>query len=74
MSRNSGRYSSYAQFMACIVIILGFIGRYLNRKLDKLGTPVISCTKISKSFYITKLNYTTASTIKGLGIRQTFRG
>ena len=29
--------------------------------------------KIGKTFYITKLNYTTANTIKSLGIRQTFR-
>ena len=37
--------------------------RYISDQLYKIG----------KSFYITKFNYTTANTIKGLGIRQTFR-
>ena len=72
MSGNSGRYS-YAQFIAFIVIVLGFIGEVFKQQTRQIGLTSDQLYKIGKSFYITKLNYTTANTIKSLGIRQTFR-
>ena len=72
MSGNSGRYSC-AQFIAFIVIVLGFIGEVFKQQTRQIGYMSKQLYKIGKGLYITKVTYTTANIIKSLGIRQTFR-
>ena len=55
------------------MIVLGFIGEVFKQQTRQIGYTSDQLYKIGKSLYITKLKYTTANTIKRLGIRQTFR-
>ena len=64
---------SYVQFMTFIVIFLGFIGEVFKHQTRQIRYTSDQLYRIGKTFYITKFNYTTANTIKSLGIRQTFR-
>ena len=72
MSGNSGR-CSYVQFMTFIVIFLGFIREVFKHQTRQIRYTSDQLFKIGKTFYITKLNYTTENTIKSLGTKQIFR-
>ena len=72
MSGNSGK-CFYAQFMTFIVIFLGFMGEVFKHQTKQIRYTSDQLYKIGKTFYITKLKYTTENTIKSLDIKQTFR-
>ena len=72
MSENSGRYS-YVPFMTFMVVFLGFIGEVFKHQTRQIRYISNQLYKNGKTFYKIKFIYTTANTIKSLGIRQTFR-
>ena len=56
-----------------MVIFLGFIGEIFKHQTRQIRYTRNQLYKIGQTFYITKVNDTTANTIKSLGISQTFR-
>ena len=75
MSEDSSGYS-YVQFITLItfiVIFLGFIGEVFKNQTRQIRYTRNQLYKIGKTFYITRVSDTTANTIRGLSIRQTFR-
>ena len=75
MPENSGRYVHVLSItlITFMVIFLGFIGEIFKHQTRQIRYTRNQLYKIGKTFYMTKINDTTANTIKSLGISQTFR-
>ena len=75
MAENSGRYSHILSIalITLLFILLGFIGELFKHQTRQIRYTRSQLLKIGKTFYKTKLNDRTETTIRNLGIRQTFR-